>query len=181
VSSVGLTSPSAARTRELGADLAAVARPGDRLALHGPLGAGKTEFAKGFARGLGVREVVLSPSFTLMAEYAGRLPLFHLDLYRLGGDAEAFEGGLLDEREGEGVTLIEWGERLSRPIDPERLEITIGLAADGGGDDGAEPRSIVLEATSPRYERYVARAAAWLAGPADRPAATRSRAPGGDA
>ena len=96
------------RTRDLAAHLATVARPGDRIALIGPLGAGKTQFAKGFARGLGVTEVVNSPSFTLMAEYAGRLPLFHQDLYRLTGAEEAFGGGLVDERQLDGVTLTEW-------------------------------------------------------------------------
>ena len=72
---------------------------GDLLALHGDLGAGKTEFAKGFAAGLGVTATVSSPSFVLMAEYAGRLPLFHLDLYRLAAADDALGGGLLDERQ----------------------------------------------------------------------------------
>ncbi|MGH2468297.1 MAG: tRNA (adenosine(37)-N6)-threonylcarbamoyltransferase complex ATPase subunit type 1 TsaE, partial [Candidatus Limnocylindrales bacterium] len=123
---------SAAETRSLAARLAAAARAGDRIGLHGALGAGKTEFAKGFARGLGVGEVILSPSFTLMAEYEGRLPLFHLDLFRLGGLADAYAGGLLDERQGAGVTLIEWAERLDRAIDPGRLEVSFepGAAAD---------------------------------------------------
>ena len=66
----------------------AAARPGDRLALVGPLGAGKTQFAKGFAVGLGIDAVVNSPSFTLMSEYEGRLRLFHQDLYRLAGAVE---------------------------------------------------------------------------------------------
>jgi len=83
-----VTTRSEDETRGLAAALAAVAQPGDRIALIGPLGAGKTQFAKGFARGLGVGEVVNSPSFTLMAEYAGRLPLFHQDLYRLAGADE---------------------------------------------------------------------------------------------
>ena len=64
-----------------------------------------------------------SPSFTLMAEYAGRLPLFHLDLYRLAGSAEAVAGGMLDEREDEGVTLIEWADRLDAALDPDHLTI----------------------------------------------------------
>ena len=69
-------------------------------------------FAKGFAAGLGVTDTVSSPTFVLMAEYAGRLPLFHLDLYRLDDAADALAGGLLDERQAEGVTLVEWAERL---------------------------------------------------------------------
>ena len=87
IRTVRLRTSSTAATRALGAALAAVARPGDRIALLGPLGAGKTQLAKGFGAGLGVTDEVTSPSFTLMAEYAGRLPLFHLDLYRLAGAA----------------------------------------------------------------------------------------------
>src|SRR5687767_11450647 len=111
---------SAEETRALGSALAVAARPGDRLALVGPLGAGKTQLAKGFAVGLGVTEVVNSPSFTLMAEYEGRLPLFHQDLYRLAGTSEALEGGLLDERQDDGVTLSEWADRLDATLDRDR-------------------------------------------------------------
>lgn len=161
MSTVELVTASAEETRALAASLAEVARPGDRLALHGPLGAGKTQFAKGFAAGLGVREVVLSPSFTLMAEYEGRLPLFHLDLYRLGSDAEAYEGGLLDEREAGGVTLIEWGERLSEAVDPERFEVSIASPPGSSGEGDIEPRAITLAAPSPRYARYLEQARAW--------------------
>ena len=100
----------AAETRALGAALARAARAGDLLSLIGELGAGKTQFAKGFGAGLGVTDTIVSPSFVLMAEYRGRLPLFHIDLYRLADAAEALAGGLIDERQGEGVTLIEWAE-----------------------------------------------------------------------
>ncbi len=86
--SLRLSTASADETRRLAAALALVAEPGDRLALVGPLGAGKTQFAKGFAVGLGIDDVVNSPSFTLMAEYDGRLTLFHQDLYRLAGADE---------------------------------------------------------------------------------------------
>lgn len=144
---------SAAATRALAARLAEVAEPGDRLALLGPLGAGKTEFAKGFAAGLGVTETVNSPSFTLMAEYAGRLPLYHLDLYRLSGAAEAIDGGLLDEREAEGVTLIEWADRLGAEVDPGRLEVRIAVEDD-------ETRTIEIRAGSTRQERFLDAAAA---------------------
>ena len=143
---------SAAATRALAARLAEVAEPGDRLALLGPLGAGKTEFAKGFAVGLGVTETVNSPSFTLMAEYAGRLPLYHLDLYRLSGAAEAIDGGLLDEREAEGVTLIEWADRLGAEVDPGRLEVRIAVEDD-------ETRTIEIRAGSTRHERFLDAAA----------------------
>jgi tRNA threonylcarbamoyladenosine biosynthesis protein TsaE len=153
---VRLTSHSAAETRELAAALAGAARAGDRIGLHGPLGAGKTQFAKGFALGLGVSDIVMSPTFTLMAEYAGRLPLFHVDLYRLApdADADAYAAGLLDERERAGVTLIEWAERLGRTLDAQRLDVTL----DEPGDD---LRHITLAARGRRYARYLAAARAW--------------------
>ena len=93
-----LTSPDPETTRALGATLAVAARPGDLVCLWGELGAGKTQFAKGFGAGLGVTAVINSPSFVLMAEYAGRLPLFHIDLYRLATAEEAMAGGLIDDR-----------------------------------------------------------------------------------
>jgi tRNA threonylcarbamoyladenosine biosynthesis protein TsaE len=141
---VVLTSGSTDETRAIGAALAAVARPGDRVALVGPLGAGKTQFAKGFAVGLGIAEVVNSPSFTLMAEYEGRLPLFHQDLYRIAGTSEALEGGLLDERQDDGVTLSEWADRLDAALDGERVTVRIEpmgendrrIEVSGAGDAG---------------------------------------------
>jgi tRNA threonylcarbamoyladenosine biosynthesis protein TsaE len=135
-------------TRSLAAALARVAVPGDLLALIGDLGAGKTQFAKGFGAGLGVRATINSPSFVLMAEYAGRLPLFHLDLYRLADATDAFASGLIDERQAAGVTLIEWAERLGPALPIRRLEVRI----DGTGD---EPRTITLRAFDPSHRRYL--------------------------
>ncbi len=143
----------AGETRALAARLADVARPGDLICLIGELGAGKTQFAKGFGAGLGVRDTIVSPSFVLMAEYRGRLPLFHLDLYRLADADEAMAGGLIDERQAEGVTLIEWAERLADATPDDRLDVVI----DGSGD---EPRLIHIRAEGPDYERYVEAAAA---------------------
>ena len=143
-------------TRELAAALAAAAQPGDRIALVGPLGAGKTQFAKGFAAGLGVREVVNSPSFTLMAEYAGRLPLFHQDLYRLTGAEEAFGGGMVDERGLDGVTLTEWAERLPAELDPGRLTIAFDVLDE-------DERRISIHPSSDDQKRYLDAAAAWTA------------------
>jgi tRNA threonylcarbamoyladenosine biosynthesis protein TsaE len=134
-------------TRALAARLATVARAGDLVCLVGELGAGKTQFAKGFAAGLGVEGTVTSPTFVLMAEYAGRLPLFHLDLYRLADAADALAGGLLDERQLEGVVLVEWAERLGEALPAGRLDVLI----DGTGDD---QRLITLRAGDAAYARY---------------------------
>ncbi len=147
-----LTTSDPAETRELAARLAAVARPGDLLCLVGDLGAGKTVFAKGFAVGLGITDVVSSPTFVLMTEYTGRLPLFHLDLYRLDDAADALAGGLLDDRQAEGVALVEWAERLGPALPVSRLDVVI----DGTGD---EPRRIALRSADPAYARYLAAAA----------------------
>jgi tRNA threonylcarbamoyladenosine biosynthesis protein TsaE len=151
---VTVLSHSTDQTRDFGAALGAVAAAGDRIALIGPLGAGKTQFAKGFATGLGVREVVNSPSFTLMAEYAGRLPLFHQDLYRLNGTEEILGGGMLDERQLDGVTLSEWAERMPASLDPERLTVRFDVLGD-------EDRQITVIAATPRHGRYIRAAATW--------------------
>lgn len=156
VASVVVSSNSAEQTRAFASSLAASARAGDRIALLGPLGAGKTQFAKGFAQGLGVSDTVNSPSFTLMAEYAGRLPLFHQDLYRLNGAEDVIGGGLIDDRQEDGVTLIEWGERLSGRLDAHRLLVYIGVGTD---DD----RTITVIATEPSHARYVRAAGSWSA------------------
>jgi len=147
-----VTTRDPAETRDLAARLAAAARPGDLLCLVGDLGAGKTQFAKGFAVGLGVADRVSSPTFVLMAEYAGRLPMFHLDLYRLADAADALAGGLIDDRQLEGVALVEWAERLGDALPAARLDVLI----DGTGDD---PRVISLRAGDASYERYLDAAA----------------------
>jgi tRNA threonylcarbamoyladenosine biosynthesis protein TsaE len=147
-----VTTREAAETRALAARLAAAARAGDLVCLVGDLGAGKTQFAKGFAAGLGIRDTVSSPTFVLMAEYAGRLPLFHLDLYRLADGADALAGGLLDERQLEGVVLVEWAERLGEALPSGRLDVLI----DGTGDD---ERRITLRAGDAGHGRYVEAAA----------------------
>ena len=129
----------ASATEAFAGHLAGVARPGDRVLLDGPLGAGKTCFVRGFAAGLEVREPVASPSFTLMHEHEGRIALFHQDLYRLTGAADAEAAGLLDPRLAEGVTLVEWADRLPRPAHGDALAIRIDAAPD-------DARTIVLAA-----------------------------------
>jgi len=143
------TSPEA--TRAFAARLASVAAAGDVLCLWGDLGAGKTVFAKGFGAGLGVTDTILSPSFVLMGEYAGRLPLFHIDLYRLASAAEAVDGGLLDDRQASGVVLIEWPDRLGAALPPDRFDVRI----DGGAD---EPRRLLVSAHGAGHARYAAAA-----------------------
>jgi tRNA threonylcarbamoyladenosine biosynthesis protein TsaE len=141
-----------AHTAALAARLARVARAGDVICLSGELGAGKTVFAKGFGVGLGTTTTIASPSFILMAEHAGRLPLFHLDLYRLGGPREVLDGGLLDERQSAGVTLIEWPDRLGEALPAVRLDIGFEVT-------GETERTITIQAVGDGLERYLDAAA----------------------
>ncbi|HEV7810581.1 MAG TPA: tRNA (adenosine(37)-N6)-threonylcarbamoyltransferase complex ATPase subunit type 1 TsaE [Candidatus Limnocylindrales bacterium] len=140
-----------AATLDLGERLGAAAAAGDLICLWGELGAGKTQLTKGIASGLGVEDTVNSPTFVLMSEYAGRVPLFHVDLYRLADAADALAGGVVDERQLEGLTVVEWPDRLGVVLPPSRLDVHI----DGTGDD---PRTIELVAGDPRYDRYLAAA-----------------------
>ena len=144
-----MVSHSREETSALGEALARRLQPGDVVVLRGPLGASKTTLAQGIGRGLGVREPVISPTFTLLREYhSGRLPLYHVDAYRLAGPNEAHTFGLDEYLYGDGVTLIEWGERVEPLLPAERLDITLSY-----GDTGE--RTIVLAARGPRYAEYL--------------------------
>ena len=120
-----LISDSEERTRALGEWCGRHLQAPLAVFLEGGLGSGKTVFVQGLARGLGVpaRTYVTSPSFTLANEYPARLPLFHLDLYRLNSGADLEDLGLADMLAGEAVTAIEWAERLAPGASPDRLEI----------------------------------------------------------
>lgn len=148
-----LDAPDPESTSALGRALGAVALPGDLVCLWGDLGAGKTQLAKAFGAGLGVTGTITSPSFILMAEYDGRLPLFHIDLYRLADATDVLAGGLVDDRQAAGVTLVEWPDRMRAALPAARLDVLI----DGTGD---ESRTIMLRAGDPSYRRYLEAAAA---------------------
>ena len=143
-----LKTRSAAETRALGRALGRAARPGSVVALTGPLGAGKTQLAKGVAEGLGVTRVVNSPTFVLMNEHDGRLRLFHVDAYRLADPEEAMAAGLLDERQAAGVAVIEWADRLAGWLPDDRLEIAIEPVP---GEDRC--RHLAWRATGPTHVR----------------------------
>jgi tRNA threonylcarbamoyladenosine biosynthesis protein TsaE len=127
-----LRSDGAPATRAFGRALGREARPGTLIALIGELGAGKTQLAKGVAEGLDVPSVVNSPTFVLMNEHVGRLRLYHVDAYRLGQPEEAVDAGLIEDRQSDGVVVIEWADRLEGWLPADRLEIAIS-------GDGADP------------------------------------------
>mgnify|MGYP001225354460 CR=1 FL=1 len=118
-------SKSESDTEHLAKGLAEAAYPGAVIALDGDLGAGKTFFSKAFARGLGVREVVNSPTFTIIKEYKGlKLPLYHMDVYRISLE-EAEELGLDEYFYGSGVCLIEWARQIDELLPEDRLHIEL--------------------------------------------------------
>ncbi|MDQ0254170.1 tRNA threonylcarbamoyladenosine biosynthesis protein TsaE [Evansella vedderi] len=116
-------SNSPSETQLLAEKIANFLRQGDLLTLEGDLGAGKTSFSKGIAKGLGVKGNVNSPTFTIIKEYMGRLPFYHMDAYRLEDDSEDL--GLEEYFEGDGVTVVEWPSMIEDQLPPHRLDITI--------------------------------------------------------
>jgi tRNA threonylcarbamoyladenosine biosynthesis protein TsaE len=133
-----------AETKALGSALAAKARPGTVIALIGDLGTGKTTLTKAIAEGLGVAESVTSPTFALIKEYAGgRLPLYHFDAYRLDGPEDLYALGFEEYFYGNGVTVIEWANRVEELLPPDAIVIRLAYGRDAnerlvradGGDD----------------------------------------------
>jgi tRNA threonylcarbamoyladenosine biosynthesis protein TsaE len=123
---------SAEQTEALGAALAVDLRPGDVVLVAGDLGAGKTTFVRGAARALGVDEPVTSPTFTIGARYHGRVPVAHLDLFRLGGDLEGEDPGLLEDYLTPGaVAFVEWPDAAAPELEGRRLR-RVRLAHAGG-------------------------------------------------
>ena len=112
-------------TKALGARLAERLEPGAVIAFTGDLGAGKTAFTRGLAKGLGYEGRVTSPTFTIVNEYEGRLPLFHFDMYRLGDEDELFDIGWEDYLNRGGVCAVEWSERIAGALPPETVTVTI--------------------------------------------------------
>ena len=123
-----LETRSHAETQRLGERLGRALVPGDVVALVGELGAGKTAFVQGVARGLGITERVASPSFTIVNEHEGRVPLFHVDLYRLEHEGELLHVGFDDYFARGGVVVVEWAERFPEALPAERLDIRIEIA-----------------------------------------------------
>ncbi len=124
---------SATETRSLGEALSISLRPGDVLVLQGDMGAGKSEFTRGIARGLGILGPIASPTFTILQAYdSGRLPLYHFDWYRINDPEELFEIGAEEYLQGDGVAVVEWAERAPELLPDAYLLISL---SNGAGDD----------------------------------------------
>jgi tRNA threonylcarbamoyladenosine biosynthesis protein TsaE len=142
-------SRSESETLALAAEFAATLRAGDVVALRGPLGAGKTLFSRGVARALGHEGPVSSPSYALVHEYEGRLPIYHMDLYRLAPGSDWEEIGLDHYLDGRGVCLVEWPERLPAGHDGRgTFTHVVTLALEEGA--GETVRRVVIEARERR-------------------------------
>ena len=145
-----LCTRSAHETEGVGARLAALLTSGDVVVLTGDLGTGKTVLAKGIGRGLGVTEPVVSPTFTIVREYEGDLPLQHLDVYRLDHLQEAIDLGLDELLDADAVTVIEWGEAVGALLPPDRLEVLFTVPPPEEADD--DTRVIELRPAGPSWE-----------------------------
>ncbi len=121
----------AGETRKVGRTLGDSLKPGDVLAITGPLGAGKTVFAQGVAESLDIREAVTSPTYTIISEYEGRMPLYHMDLYRLGTPDEFTWLGVEEMLNGNGISLIEWSERAGEELPERAISVHIEIEDNG--------------------------------------------------
>ena len=152
-------------TRDAGAALAPLLREGDAVALTGELGAGKTTLVQGLARGLGIDDQIVSPTFTLIREYRGRLHLVHVDVYRLERVQDVIDLGLDDELADGAVLVVEWGDAVEAllPRDHLTIELTVPRTEE-------ERRRVVLSTDGPswtaRWERLEGALARWTSGTA---------------
>jgi len=134
---------SADETERVGERLGRRLVPGDVVALSGELGAGKTCFIRGLARGLGVTQGVSSPTFVIVNQYTGRMPVFHIDAYRTESLTELLDIGFDEYVSGDSVTVIEWSDKLEPLLPPGAIRVRVS----GLGD---EPRTIRIDASEPR-------------------------------
>ncbi len=143
-----MTTTSAEETTGLGERLGKLLSPGDVVALFGDLGAGKTTLTRGIAIGLGLAADIHSPTFTLIHEHPGAVPLYHVDLYRLSSEEEIETLGLDEYIYSDGVTIIEWADRMESLLPKDRLDITLRMVGD-------TERELTLETQSDRVAKLI--------------------------
>ena len=135
-------------TIDLGRRIGKLLKPGDVIALYGDLGAGKTTLTRGIADGLGLEADIHSPTFTLIHEHPGIIPLYHVDLYRLSGEYEVEALGLDEYLYSDGVTIIEWADRTAATLPADRLDIDLKIADN-------DHRKLLIKADSARFETII--------------------------
>lgn len=146
---VVLQTKSSLETIKIGKQIGSLLNQGDIVALIGELGSGKTQFIKGLASGAGVKKSkISSPSFILINEYSGRIPFYHIDLYRINEEREAGELGLEEYFESEGITAIEWADKIPSLLPRDLLMVRINY-------EGKNSRTIEITGRGKRYEELV--------------------------
>jgi tRNA threonylcarbamoyladenosine biosynthesis protein TsaE len=152
MSEIFFTSRSPDDTLAIARALGAVLCPGDVVALTGDLGAGKTLFCKGVGEALGIPpDRIVSPTFTIVTEHAGPVPLTHIDVYRLSGAREADEIGMRELLPGDGVSLVEWAEKIEELLPTDCIQVTLIIS-------GEDRREIAVAAPDlPRFDDFRAR------------------------
>lgn len=125
---------SAEETFQLGKKIGSMLQPGAIIAMEGNLAAGKTTIAKGIAESLGIEETITSPTFTLISEYEGKMPLYHMDVYRLDSCEDFINLGVEDLMYGNGVSIIEWSERVREELPQFTITLRLEVRGDGGRD-----------------------------------------------
>lgn len=147
-----LRTNSAEETMKIGMKLGSLLKAGDIVCLSGGLGTGKTAFTQGLARGLSIEDHITSPTFTIVNEYSGRLPLYHFDVYRISDPEEMFEIGFEEYLYGDGAVVIEWAELVKELLPEEYIGVTISREPAAGPD----ARVIGISFSGLRYEKYEA-------------------------
>ena len=132
---------SAQETERLGQRLGQRLKPGAVIAYSGDLGAGKTAFTRGLSRGLGIEDPITSPTYTIVNEYPGKIPLFHFDMYRLGSSEDLFDIGWEDYLSRGGVCAVEWSENVPEAFDGSEIRVSIEKCSDNA-------RKITIEGAS---------------------------------
>ena len=149
MSHLEIISSSPDETQELGAQLGKLSQAGDIFLLVGKLGAGKTCLTQGIARGLGIKDYAASPSFVVVRELHGRLPLYHMDFYRLDNLDEITDLGLDEYFYGQGISVVEWADKGLSLLPPEHLLVEMSYVSDSG-------RRLRLKARGKRYRQLLA-------------------------
>lgn len=118
-------SKSYVETQKIAADFAKTLKKGDTVCMYGDLGAGKTAFVQGMAKGLGITDHITSPTFTIVNEYEGDMPLYHFDVYRIADSDEMYEIGYEEYVYGDGISVIEWAELIEDILPDDRYSVTV--------------------------------------------------------